>query len=195
MQERPTIAKEAIMSKRAIIAVDIQNDYFPGGEYELAGMERAADNAARVIRAARERGDRVIHIQHVFEGPEAPFFVPDTEGVKTNPVVAPLVGENVVVKTHVNSFLNTDLKELLDHNGIEDVVVVGAMSHMCIDAATRAASDLGYNTTVIQDACATRDLEFNGVTVPAGSVHAAMMAALGFAYAKIVDTDIYLAAE
>ena len=66
------------------------------------------------------------------------------------------------------------------------------MSHMCIDATTRASSDFGYKTTVVQDACATRDLEFGGVTVPAASVHAAMMSALGFAYATIVDTEAYI---
>lgn len=181
------------MTKRAIVAVDIQNDYFPGGKYELVGMEKAAANAARVIEAARSRGDRVIHVQHVFQDPQAPFFLPDTEGVKTNSIAAPGEGEDVVVKNHVNSFLKTDLKDILDRNGVEEVVVVGAMSHMCIDAAARAASDLGYKTTVVQDACATRDLEFNGVTVPASAVHAAMMSALGFAYAKIIDTEAYVA--
>ena len=101
--------------------------------------------------------------------------------------------ETVVVKNHPNSFLKTDLKGILDADGIEDVVVVGAMSHMCIDATVRAASDYGYKTTVVQDACATRDLEFGGTTVPAASVHAAMMSALGFAYATITDTDAFTA--
>lgn len=182
------------MTKRAVVAVDIQNDYFPGGKYELVNIEKAAANAARVIEAARAKGDQVIHIQHIFQDPQAPFFLPDTEGAKTNEVAAPRDGEAVVVKNHVNSFLKTDLKEILDKNGVEEVVVVGAMSHMCIDAAARAASDFGYKTTVVQDACATRDLEFAGVTVPAASVHAAMMSALGFAYATIVDTDEFLAA-
>ena len=61
-----------------------------------------------------------------------------------------------------------------------------------VDATARAASDYGYRTTVVQDACATRDLEHEGVTVPAASVHAAMMSALGFAYATITDTDSYV---
>lgn len=181
------------MSKRAVVVVDIQNDYFPGGKYELSGMEDAAANAARVIAAARERGDRVIHVQHIFPSADAPFFTPDSEGARINPAVAPREGEPLVVKNHPNPFLKTDLKQVLDREGIEDVVIVGAMSHMCIDATARAASDLGYRTTVVQDACATRDLEHGGVTVPAASVHAAMMAALGFAYATIADTDSVVA--
>jgi len=82
---------------------------------------------------------------------------------------------------------------MLDAKGIEEVVVIGAMSHMCIDATSRAASDFGYKTIVVHDACATRDLEFGGQVVPAAQVHAAQMAALGFAYAAITATDEYLA--
>ena len=180
------------MSKRAVVVIDIQNDYFPDGRYELVGIEKAAANAARVIEAAREQGDRVIHVQHVFPSDEAPFFTPGSQGSEINPVVAPKADETVVVKNAPNPFLKTDLKKILDEGGIEEVVVVGAMSHMCIDATARAASDYGYKTTVVQDACATRDLEYGGMTVPAASVHAAMMSALGFAYATVTDTDSYV---
>lgn len=182
------------MSKRAVVIIDIQNDYFPNGKYELVGIEKAAANAAKVIEAARVKGDRVIHVQHIFPSPDAPFFTPDSAGIEINPAVAPREGEAVVVKNFPNPFLKTNLKEILDAEGIEQVVVVGAMSHMCIDATVRASSDFGYKTTVVQDACATRDLEFSGVTVPAASVHAAMMSALGFAYATITDTADYTAA-
>ena len=180
------------MSKRAVVVVDIQNDYFPAGKYTLDGIESAAANAAKVIETAREKGDRVIHVQHIFPSQDAPFFTPGSDGSRINPVVAPHEGETVVVKNHPNPFLKTDLKKILDDGGIDEVVVVGAMSHMCIDATARAASDHGYKTTVVQDACATRDLAFGDVTVPAASVHAAMMSALGFAYAAITDTDSYV---
>lgn len=182
------------MSKRALVVIDIQNDYFPNGKYELAGMEKAAVNASKVIEAARAKGDRVIHVQHIFQSQDAPFFTPGSEGIEINAAVTPREGETVVVKNFPNPFLKTQLKEILDEDGIEEVVVVGAMSHMCIDATTRAASDYGYKTTVVQDACATRDLEFGGVIVPAASVHAAMMSALGFAYATIIDTASYTGA-
>ena len=120
--------------------------------------------------------------------------MPGSEGTRIHPTVAPLEGEPVIVKNGINAFLDTDLKQVFDDAGIEEVTVVGAMSHMCIDAATRAASDLGYATTVLHDACATRDLEFNGEVVPAAQVHNAYMSALAFAYAKVVGTDEYLAA-
>lgn len=95
----------------------------------------------------------------------------------------------MVLKHKVNAFLGTDLEHTLDQHGIEALTIVGSMSHMCIDAATRAAADLGYAVTVAHDACATLPLEFNGKQVPAADVHGAAMAALAFAYAKVVKTD------
>ncbi len=176
------------MSNRAVIVVDLQNEYLPSGKLPLVGIEEAAANAAQVIEAARSSGDTVIHVRHEAPSAEVPFFVPGSMGVEIIPAVQPAPGEAVVVKNYPNSFRDTDLKQRLEAEGIEEVVVVGAMSHMCIDATTRAAADLGYSATVVHDACATRDLEFDGVTVPAAQVHAANMAALAFGYGKVVGT-------
>lgn len=183
------------MSKQAVIVVDIQNDYFPAGLWTLHGADAAADKAARVIAGAREAGDLVVHIRHEFTSQDAPFFRPGSEGARIHPKVQNAPGEPVVLKHFVNSFRETELKEILDRHGVEKLTVVGSMSHMCVDGITRAAADFGYEVTVIHDACATRDLEFNGTTVPAEQVHAAFMAALAFAYAKVVSTDEYLAQQ
>lgn len=182
------------MAKQALIVVDIQNDYFPQGKWPLVGADAAADNAARLIRAFRDAGDPVVHIRHEFTSEEAPFFTPNSEGAKLHPKVLNRANEPVVLKHFVNSFRETDLKSILDEQDIKELVVVGSMSHMCVDGITRAAADFGYKVTVIHDACATLDLEFNGVTVPAAQVHAAFMAALAFAYASVVSTGDYLAA-
>jgi nicotinamidase-related amidase len=175
------------MTKRAIVVVDLQNEYLANGKLPLHQVDRAIDNAAKVIEDARSKGDQVIHIRH--EQPGAPFFVPGTEGVEIIPAVAPQRGETVILKNHPNSFRDTQLKQVLDEQGIDEVVIVGAMSHMCIGATARAATDQGYKTTVVQDACATMDLEFGGVKVPAEQVHAANMAALAFAHGEVVTTS------
>ena len=190
---RPFVVAKAIMSHRALVLIDIQNDYFPGGKWPLSGIESAADNAARVLAAARAAGDLVVHVRHEFPSTEAPFFLPGSEGARIHPKVREQAGERVVLKHHVNSFRETDLKQILDDHGIKDVVICGAMSHMCVDAGTRAASDLGYQCVVVHDACATRDQEFESKVVPAAEVHAAFMAALRFGYAKLVSTEEYLA--
>lgn len=183
------------MSKQALILIDIQNDYFPGGKWTLDGADAAADNAARLLAAARRRGDLVVHVRHEFAATDAPFFVPGSAGAAIHPKVAPQAGEPVVLKHQVNSFRDTELKALLEQHGVQGLTIVGSMSHMCIDAAARAASDMGYGTTVVHDACATRDLEFNGVVVPAAQAHAAYMASLAFDYAQVVSTQEWLDAN
>ena len=180
------------MPKKALIIIDMQKDYFPGGKWALDGIEAASAKAAAVLEAARAAGDLVVHVRHEFEAPDAPFFLAGSEGAEIHDRVRPEGREAVVLKHQVNAFRDTDLKEILDRNGIEDLVICGAMSHMCIDAATRAAADLGHRVTLIHDACATRDLDFNGVTVPAAQAHAAFMSPLGFAYATLVSADAYL---
>jgi nicotinamidase-related amidase len=181
------------MPKRALVLIDVQNDYFPDGKWPLAGIEVAADNAAKVLAAARAAGDLVVHVRHEFPAADAPFFAPGSEGAGIHPTVRTAAGEPVVLKHHVNAFRETDLKAILDRHGVEEVVVCGAMSHMCVDAGVRAASDLGYRCVVVHDACATRDQEFEGAVVPAADVHAAFMAALRFGYARLVTTEEYLA--
>lgn len=179
------------MSKRAIIVIDLQNEYWPNGNLPLENIDEAAANAARVIAHGREAGDLIVNVRH--EMPGAPFFVPGSDGVEINEVVAPREGEPVITKNFPNSFRETGLKALLEEKGIEEVVVVGAMSHMCVDATVRAANDFGYTTVTVHDACATRDLEFNGATVPAAHVQTALMSALAFFYGEVISTDDFIA--
>lgn len=181
------------MDKQAVIVVDMQNDYFPEGKFPLVGIKEAAANAAKVIAAAREKGHLVIHVRHEMSNPNAPFFIPGTDGAQINEMVKPIKGEPLIVKHHPNSFRDTPLRRTLDEHSIHAVTIVGAMSHMCINATVRAAADFGYRTTTIHDACATRDLEFNGTIVPAAQVHTAMMAALSFAYGTVLDTAAWTA--
>lgn len=179
------------MTKRAILVVDLQNEYWPAGNFPLVGIEAAAANAARVIAHARDRGDLVVHMRH--EIPGGPIFVPGSDGARINPAVEPRADETVITKNFPNSFRETALDTLLKDNAIEETVVIGAMSHMCIDATTRGANDLGYQTVTIHDACATRDLEFQGAVTPAAQVQTAMMAALAFMYGEVVATDDFVA--
>jgi len=180
------------MSAKALIVIDIQNDYFNGGDWPLVGVEEAAANAARLLQSARSADDVVVHIRHEFESADSPFFRPGSTGAAIHGSVLPTGDEHVVLKHKINSFLGTDLKQHLDANDVTEVVICGNMSHMCVDAATRASADYGYAVTLVHDACASRDLEFDGVHVPARMAHAAYMSALGFAYAKTMSTDEYL---
>ncbi|WP_444900710.1 cysteine hydrolase family protein [Microbulbifer sp. VAAC004] len=180
------------MSKTALIVVDMQNDYFEGGKWTLEGIGQASNQAAKVLTEFRKKQWPVIHVRHEFLSEDAPFFIAGSEGAKIHKSLLPVEGEPVVLKNEVNSFKGTDLKKHLNGLGVNKLVIVGAMSHMCIDAITRVASDFGYENTVIHDACASRDMYFNGVDVPAAHIHAAYMAALQFAYAEVISAEEYL---
>ena len=178
-----------------LVLVDIQNDYFIGGRMELAGMEHAAGNAGILLRKFRERHLPVFHIRHVSLHPGATFFLPGTKGMEIHDSVSPLTGEIVIEKNSPNGFRGTSLCETLKAAGAGNIVICGAMSHMCIDATTRAAFDLGFSCTVIEDGCATRDLQFKGETIKADKVHAAFMSALSAPYARVLGTADFVKEE
>ncbi|MCU0595539.1 MAG: cysteine hydrolase [Desulfobacterota bacterium] len=178
--------------RTGLLLVDLQNDYFPGGKMELAGILQASEKARSLLDHFRKSKLPVFHVQHVSLRPGATFFLPGTEGVKIRATLEPLAGETVLEKHHPNSFRETPLLEVLRKQGLSDLVIAGAMSHMCVDATVRAGCDLGYSCTVIEDACATKDLGFRGITVPAAQVHAAFMAALQAAYAKVMTAGEFL---
>ena len=178
--------------KQGLILVDIQNDYFEGGSMTLRGMDEASNNARRILDRFRSDGAPLFHIQHLSIRPGASFFIPGTEGAEIHESVKPAEGEIVVEKHFPNSFRDTPLLEKLKSEDVEEVVICGAMSHMCIDATTRAAFDLGFRCVVIDDACATRDLLYAKRTLPAADVHAAFMAALAVPYAVLSSAQAFL---
>lgn len=175
------------MASEALILVDIQNDYFKGGAFPLPDMERAAARAAKVLAWARTSGTPVIHIRHEEKDPDTGFLLGGTPGSQIHQLVTPLPEEQVITKHFPNSFRDTALKAQL--SSITKVLVLGAMSNMCIDATVRAAADLGFEVVVIEDACAASDLDFQGETFPATTVHACFMAALAAGYASIRTSE------
>jgi nicotinamidase-related amidase len=177
----------------ALVVIDIQNEYFPGGGLSLPYAERAASRAAAAIHAARAGGVPVVHIRH--EEPDSDqWFVPGSRGAETNAAVAPAPGELVVVKHYPNSFLETDLAERLAALGASRIAFCGMMTSMCVDATVRAAADLGLGPVLLDDACAAPDLEHRGRRVPSDAVHAAFCAALGDEIATVVDTSDFAGA-
>jgi nicotinamidase-related amidase len=179
---------------RALLIVDIQNDYFPGGKMELEGSEPAGRCAGQLLTAFRDRRLAVIHVQHLSVRPSATFFVPGTDGVAIHASVAPLAHETVIQKHFPNSFRDTQLLDHLRQAGIQELVIAGMMTHMCIDATTRAAADAGFVCSLAHDACATRSLSFGTAKVPAEHVHTSFLAALSGTYATVRPASELIAA-
>jgi nicotinamidase-related amidase len=174
--------------KTALILIDIQNDYFPGGKGELEKPLEAAQQARKLLDFFRQQKWPTVHIQHVATRAGALTFLPSSEGVKIHPSILPLAGETIILKHFPNSFRETGLLEHLQGLGIERLVICGMMTHMCVDATTRAAADFGYPLLLAADACATRALTYNETKVPAEHVHAAFLAALK-SYGRVLKTD------
>ncbi len=175
--------------KPALVLVDIQQDYFPKGRMEVVGAVEASQVAQRLLDHFREKNLPIVHIQHIAARPNATFLLPDTEGINFHESVKPLPNEMVIKKHFPNSFRDTGLQEYLLSSKIRELVICGMMSHMCIDATTRAAFDMGYACMVAHDACATRNLVFNGLDIPAKHVHGSYMAALGAVFAKVSSAE------
>jgi nicotinamidase-related amidase len=178
--------------KTGLLLIDLQNDYFPGGMMELAGILEACEKARCLLDRFRKSSLPIYHVQHISIRPGGTFFLPHTEGAEIRSVLKPSAGEKVFQKHFPNSFRETLLLQTLREQDAADLVIAGAMSHMCVDATVRAAFDLGISCTVIEDACATKDLVFRGSLVPAAHVHRAFMAALHGAYAKVMTLEEFL---
>jgi nicotinamidase-related amidase len=173
----------------ALVIVDIQNDYFPEGKMPLVGPIEASQQAARLLDHFRQTRRPIVHIQHIAVRPGATFFLPDTSGVDFHPNVQPLPGEPIVQKNFPNSFRDTPLLDVLREQQVNRLIICGMQTNMCVDAITRAAADYGFECIVAADACAARNLTFDGLTVPAEQVHHAFLAALNGSYAKVLKVD------
>jgi nicotinamidase-related amidase len=178
--------------KTALILIDIQNDYFPGGKMELEGPLLAAKQAHELLQCFRDHSLPTVHIQHVSLKSDATFFLPGDRGTDIHDITAHYEGEPLVQKHYPNAFRETNLEGLLREWGIERVIVCGMMTHMCVDATARAAADLGFQLIVAEDACATRTLTYGETTIPAGHVHKAFLAALK-SYGKVLPVEGILA--
>lgn len=179
-------------NETVLLIIDIQNDYFEGGTNPLSGSFEASLRAKEVLQYFRTSSHPVVHIQHIANRESATFFVPNTFGVEIQENVKPIDGEKVIIKHYPNSFRETELHDYLESLGVKNVVVCGMMTHMCVDATVRAAKDLGYNITLIADACATKDLIFDNENASAKDVQTSFLGALSYYYAEVIPASKYL---
>jgi nicotinamidase-related amidase len=171
---------EAQDHKTALLLIDIQDFYFPGGKSALVEPAKAANNAAKLLDYFRKERMLVIHVRHNSE-----------PGGKINDIVKPLPEEKIFSKSAVNCFVGTDLLSYLKTNKTDTLVICGMQTHMCVEAATRAASDLGFKCILVHDACTTKDLTFGDKVIKAEDVHYSTLATLKN-YAKVESTEEFL---
>ncbi len=176
----------------ALLMLEIQNDYFPNGRIPLENSVEASAKAQSVLQRYRDKKLPIIHVQHISTHPNASYFLPCTRGAEFYQDVVPLKGEMIIKKHYPNSFKDTGLLNYLIRNQINHLVICGMMTHLTIDATVRAAYDLGFSCTLLHDACAARELEFNNTIISAQSVHFAFLAALHPSYATVLNAEEWL---
>jgi len=169
----------------ALVLIDLQNDYFPGGSMELVGADAAVERAALLLEAFRAQRRPIFHVQHIAKRAGATFFLPGTVGAEIHERVRPKAGERVVVKHFPNAFRETTLLEDLRAAGATTLTFAGMMTHMCVDTTVRAAADLGFACSLAQDGCATRALAFGGQPIEAEKVQLAYLAGLNGSFANV----------
>lgn len=183
------------MENTALLIIDVQNDYFPGGKMTLEGSEKAGRNIQQVLEYFRKNNLPVVHIKHISTNERATFFLPGTSGAEIHPLVSPSGDEIVIVKHFPNSFRETELLEYLQSKNIKNLIITGMMTDVCVESTTRAAFDFGFSNTIIGDATATRDRELDGKIVKAADVQKSFLAgisALGNLYANIINASEFL---
>lgn len=182
--------------RTALVLVDLQNDYFSQGRFELEDTDKAAKQAKSLLTHFRAQQLPVIHIQHIFEDENAPFFTANTQGVEIEASVKPIEGEPVVVKHQIDSFIDTSLEQTLVESGIERLVVVGAMAQACVQSICRSATNKGYLCEVISDAIAAPKLNYGEQHSFSGAeLVAANLLSLSFGGADIKTTEQWLSAN
>ena len=180
--------------KTAVIVIDFQNEYFPGGRMVIPDGASALQNTRRLIKAADAKGIRVIHVQHVLPA-GAPLFAEGGKTVQFHPDMQPRAGDSVVQKDNVSVFAGASaavMDRTLKDAGIDKLIVAGLMTHACVSGAARdaAAAPRGYRVIVSSDATATRDLELaTGATIDHKTLHAASLATLEDTYGDVMTTE------
>ncbi|HRJ62257.1 MAG TPA: cysteine hydrolase family protein [Azospirillaceae bacterium] len=177
---------------KVLLIVDLQDEYFPGGCLPLPHIAPAAENVARLLTYFREAKAPVVHVMHD-SGAKDGAFSQSSKSWRLHHPAEPQSGENVIVKNHPNAFRLSWLHTTLQAMNVTELVIVGAQTQLCIDSTARSAIDFGYPTTVVVDACAAGDLEWNGERIPAEQVQRTFLAALD-AILKLTTTAEILAA-
>lgn len=174
--------------KTALLIIDVQNDYFPGGLLPLFRPVETAETIRSLLDYFRQTHQPVVHIQHISANPNAPYLRPETPGIEIHNSVKPRDDEPVVTKHTPNSFHETNLLQILRDAEVANLVITGMMTQTCVDSTTRAAKDYGFNCIVPSDTTTTKDFDVEGEKISATTMRRAFLAGLQIHYAQIDTT-------
>ncbi|MEU4885118.1 MULTISPECIES: cysteine hydrolase family protein [Streptomyces] len=142
----------------ALLVIDVQESFRQRPDWRAVSDPEVAGRVARLVAAARERGEYVVWVLHSEPG-TGTVFDPDLGHVRLLPGLEPGAGEPVLTKTAHNAFTTTPLQRLLTTRGVRALTVCGIRTEQCCETTARLAADLGYEVTFAIDATATTPVE------------------------------------
>ena len=164
---------------KALLVIDVQNDYFPGGRYPLWNADATLVNIERAIGASKAKGVPVILIRHVAD-PErgtAPFFNQGSAGAEIHPRILDAAPDApVVVKGFADAFLKTGLEQVLAGLGVTELLVCGMMTQNCVTHTAISKSAERYGVRILPDCCTTVDAMIHNIALNAVSTRVPLVA-------------------
>eukprot|EP01100_Stratorugosa_tubuloviscum_P010966 TRINITY_DN480_c0_g1_i11.p1 TRINITY_DN480_c0_g1~~TRINITY_DN480_c0_g1_i11.p1 ORF type:complete len:172 (-),score=71.03 TRINITY_DN480_c0_g1_i11:465-980(-) len=140
---------------KALIVIDIQNDYFPGGKYALWNTEITLENNLKAIENAHKNKIPVILVRHIVNS-DGPFFVKDSHGAEIHSQILAAAPEApIIIKEFADSFHQTNLEETLCKLGVNELLICGMMTHNCITHTSISKSAEKYKINILTDCCTT----------------------------------------
>lgn len=168
--------------KRAVIIIDIQNDYFEEGLYPQFNAKVALENNLNILEKANKCGDLIILIKHESE---KGFLVKNTKGADIHDALKPYEGECIiVVKQHADAFLNTTLNSILNENKITEICLSGMMTQNCVTHTAISNSADEYNVIVIANACSAPTQMVHNVAIRALTDRVTVVESINDVYMK-----------
>lgn len=173
--------------KRALLVIDVQNEYFTGllpVTYPPESMQNILD----VMKTAKETNIPIVMVQHTATAKNAKAFVKETHGWELHDSLKDIDVSHYVEKTFPSSFVGTDLEAWLHKNAIDTVVISGYMTQHCCDTTARYAHHLGFNVEFLSDATGTLDFENKAGKVTAQELHRATLVEQQFRFSDVIST-------
>jgi len=167
--------------KVALLLIDIQNDYFENGTNALHNPLDALNNGEKILQYFRDENLEIIHVQHL-NNPGSTLFVEGSWGAEIHEDLTPLDNETIITKKQISSFAGTNLEDVLREKDISYLIISGMQSNVCVEGTTKSAHAIGFNITVLEDACAAKDQ----------ATHERAMKLLSDEYATVISTEEFL---
>lgn len=175
----------------ALMLIDIQEDYFPGGKNPLKNTGKTLSNILLLEEYFHQTNKPVFYIQHLSNG-STPFFIPNTGGAQLSSKLSPKNSDEIIIKHEPNSFYHTDLMKKLVEHRVNELTICGWMTQMCLDTTVRQAYEYGYDITVISDGCTTKDLSLGKERISADVVNTVFLSALNSKFGRVKSAQTYL---